>query len=80
MVVAELVLEELYKSSAATQPIFQAVNMAPEAPGDLFSAQEAGIAVVTYAKNQGLEQNASSPANLVLDTILCDALFKVGFS
>ena len=42
-------------------------------------SQEAGIAAVTYAKTSGLEAGASSPAHLLLDTTLCDALFKVWF-
>ena len=48
-------------------------------PGALFSAREAGIAVITYAKNEGLEEGASTSAHLLLDTQLCDALYKVSF-
>lgn len=71
---ADLALEELYKSPAATSPIFKAVDIDP---AGLFTAQEAALAVITYAKRHGLEQGASSPAHLLLDTTLCDALFKV---
>lgn len=71
---AELKLEELYKSPAATSPIFTAVNIDP---AGVFTAQEAGVAVVMYAKQHGLEQGASSPAHLMLDVALCDALYKV---
>ena len=74
LVCAGLQLEELYKSSTGTSPIFKAVGVDPSA---LFSAQEAGIAVISYAKNEGLEEGASSSAHLLLDTQLCDALFKV---
>ena len=71
---AELKLEELFRSPAVTSPIFTAVDIDP---AGLFTAQEAGVAVVMYAKQQGLEQGASSPAHLMLDVALCDALFKV---
>ena len=39
-------------------------------------AQEAGVVAVTYAKARGLETGASSPAHLLLDPDLSDALFK----
>lgn len=38
--------------------------------------QEAGVVAVTYAKARGLEAGASSPAQLLLDPDLSDALFK----
>ena len=70
-------MEELFKSSAGTSSIFTAVGVDPSA---LFSAKEAGIAVITYAKNEGLERRASSSTHVMLDTQLCDALFKVSRS
>ena len=38
--------------------------------------QEAGVVAVTYAKARGLEAGAGSPAHLLLDADLSDALYK----
>eukprot|EP00271_Cylindrocystis_brebissonii_P015461 TRINITY_DN38362_c0_g1_i1.p1 TRINITY_DN38362_c0_g1~~TRINITY_DN38362_c0_g1_i1.p1 ORF type:complete len:719 (+),score=126.68 TRINITY_DN38362_c0_g1_i1:240-2396(+) len=71
---------EVYKVSHQVAPIFESVESDPSTTikadsGAVYSAAEAGLVVLEYAKLHRLE-NPRNRAMVVLDPVLCDALFK----
>lgn len=67
-----LEVAEIYKSSVHVNPIFTAVGADQ---GDLYSASDATAIVFKYVENENLVK-PTNKSIVVLDAILCDALFK----
>lgn len=67
-----LEVAEIYKSSVHVNPIFNAVGADT---GKLYSASEASEIVFQYIEKENLVK-PTNKAVVVLDAILCDALFK----
>lgn len=68
----KLDLEEIYKSSNHVNPIFASVGADK---GKLYSASEATEIVFSYIEKENLVK-PTNKAIVVLDAILCDALFR----
>lgn len=68
----QLEVVEIYKPSTHVNPIFTSVGVDP---GNFFSATETLDVVFRYVENQNLVK-PTDKAIVVLDAILCDALFK----
>ncbi|XP_047321462.1 eukaryotic translation initiation factor 2D [Impatiens glandulifera] len=68
----KLELEEIYKPSTHVNPIFASVGADK---GNLYSASEATEIVFSYVEKENLVK-PTNKAVIVLDAILCDALFK----
>ncbi|CAH9115953.1 unnamed protein product [Cuscuta epithymum] len=67
-----LEVTEIYKPSAHVNPIFAAVGVNPD---KLFTASEATEIVFQYVEKEKLVK-ATNKSFVILDAILCDALFK----
>ncbi|KAL9245147.1 hypothetical protein vseg_018830 [Gypsophila vaccaria] len=67
-----LEIEEIYKPSTHVNPIFAAVGADT---GGYFSATEANNVVFAYVEKESLVK-PNDKAKVILDAILCDALFK----
>lgn len=68
----QLEVVEIYKPSTHVNPIFTSVG---DDPGNFYSATEATDVVFRYAENQNLVKPTDKAA-VVLDAVLCDALYK----
>ncbi|KAF8056147.1 Eif2d [Scenedesmus sp. PABB004] len=68
-----LEVEEVYKPSREVKPIFEAVGADPDG---YYSAAAAGCVPFDYAAVAGLDAMAPDPTIIMLDPVLCDALFK----
>ncbi|RWR90294.1 eukaryotic translation initiation factor 2D isoform X1 [Cinnamomum micranthum f. kanehirae] len=68
----QLEVVEIYKPSTHVNPIFTSVGVDP---GNFYSATEATDVVFKYAENQNLVKPTDKAA-VVLDAVLCDALYK----
>mmetsp|Transcript_15257 Transcript_15257/g.46101 ORF Transcript_15257/g.46101 Transcript_15257/m.46101 type:complete len:494 (+) Transcript_15257:1164-2645(+) len=68
-----LTIQEQYKARPELTAVFVGAGADPKGT---YTAQEAGEVAVRYAQAARLEQKASSPSHILLDPILCDALYK----
>eukprot|EP00878_Enallax_costatus_P022121 GHUV01023459.1.p1 GENE.GHUV01023459.1~~GHUV01023459.1.p1 ORF type:complete len:549 (+),score=212.06 GHUV01023459.1:91-1737(+) len=68
-----LVVEEVFKPSREVRPIFEAVGADPEGH---YTAAAAGEVAFEYAKLARLDATAPDHKTLMLDAVLCDALYK----
>lgn len=70
---APLVVEEVFKPSKDVKAVFEAVGASPEG---YYSAAAAAEVAFEYVKQAQLDVMAPDNRTLVLDALLCDALFK----
>lgn len=68
----EIVVEELWKCGRELRELLDALNLSSES---LFTEKEAGEVAFSYVKEAKLE-DPSDPKQIILDALLCDALFK----
>jgi len=69
----ELVVEEMWKAGRELRPVFEALGLQHDA---LYTEKELGEVGFAYVKHANLENSAPDAKTIVLDVILCDALFK----
>jgi hypothetical protein len=68
------VLEEGFRPSPATAPVFEAVGMRPDG---VYATADVIVAANSYIEAHDLGERARGGGQVLLDTVLCDAIFKV---
>ncbi|KAF6250354.1 hypothetical protein COO60DRAFT_1576296 [Scenedesmus sp. NREL 46B-D3] len=71
--IAPLMVEEVFKPSKDVRAVFEAVGASADG---CYSASAAAEVAFEYAKQARLDQTAPDNRTLLLDALLCDALYK----